>query len=57
MRLEDHFRNSSTVQRNERVRLAASFWNNGSAYDLLGFCGRLQHTAQNLSSKESGASV
>ena len=28
MRLEEHFESSSTLQRNERVRLAASFWNN-----------------------------
>ena len=36
MRLEDHFRNSSTVQRNERVRLAASFWNNVGAGMVIG---------------------
>jgi hypothetical protein len=28
MWLEDHFGSGSTLQRNERVRLAASFWNN-----------------------------
>ena len=28
MRLEEHFESSSTLQRNERVKLAASFWNN-----------------------------
>jgi len=27
MRLEEHFESSSTLQRNERVKLAASFWN------------------------------
>jgi hypothetical protein len=26
--LEDHFGSGSTLQRNERVKLAASFWNN-----------------------------
>jgi hypothetical protein len=32
MWLEDHFGNGSMLQRNERVKLAASFWNNiGSA--------------------------
>ena len=31
MRLDDHFASSSTVQRNERVKLAASFWNNVGA--------------------------
>ena len=36
MRLEDHFRGSSTVQRNERVRLAASFWNNVGAGMVIG---------------------
>jgi hypothetical protein len=29
--LEDHFGSGSTLQRNERVRLAASFWNNVEA--------------------------
>jgi hypothetical protein len=28
MWLEDHFGNGSVLQRNERVKLAASFWNN-----------------------------
>jgi F0F1-type ATP synthase assembly protein I len=28
MWLEDHFGSGSTLQRNERVKLAASFWNN-----------------------------
>jgi hypothetical protein len=33
MRLEEHFESSSTLQRNERVKLAAWFWNNvGSRY-------------------------
>src|SRR5262245_24762023 len=27
MRLEEHFESDSTLQRNERVQLAASFWN------------------------------
>jgi hypothetical protein len=27
MRLEEHFESSSTLQRHERVKLAASFWN------------------------------
>jgi hypothetical protein len=36
MRLEDHFRSSSTVQRNERVKLAASFWNNVGAGMVIG---------------------
>jgi hypothetical protein len=36
MRLEDHFGSSSTVQRNERVRLAASFWNNVGAGMVIG---------------------
>jgi hypothetical protein len=31
MRLEEHFESSSTLQRNERVKLAASFWNNVGA--------------------------
>ena len=30
MRLDDHFGNGSILQRNERVKLAASFWNNRS---------------------------
>jgi hypothetical protein len=28
MWLEDHFGSDSMLQRNERVKLAASFWNN-----------------------------
>jgi hypothetical protein len=36
MRLEDHFGSSSTVQRNERVKLAASFWNNEGASMVFG---------------------
>ena len=31
MRLDDHFGSGSTLQRNERVKLAASFWNNAGA--------------------------
>ena len=31
MRLEEHLENSSTLQRNERAKLAASFWNNVGA--------------------------
>jgi hypothetical protein len=31
MWLEDHFGNGSILQRNERVKLAASFWNNTGA--------------------------
>jgi hypothetical protein len=31
MWLEDHFGNGSMLQRNERVKLAASFWNNVGA--------------------------
>ena len=31
MRLDDHFGSDSTLQRNERVKLAASFWNNVGA--------------------------
>ncbi len=34
MWLEDHFGSGSVLQRNERVKLAASFWNNIGA----GFC-------------------
>jgi hypothetical protein len=38
MRLEEHFESSSTLQRNERVKLAASFWNNvGSGWSLAGW--------------------
>ena len=41
MRLDDHFGSSSTVQRNERVKLAASFWNNvGASMVLAGWQGR-----------------
>ena len=36
MRLDDHFGSSSTVQRNERVKLAASFWNNVGAGMVFG---------------------
>jgi hypothetical protein len=36
MRLEEHFGSSSTVQRNERVKLAASFWNNVGAGMVVG---------------------
>jgi hypothetical protein len=31
MRLEEHFESSSTLQRRERVKLAALFWNNVGA--------------------------
>jgi hypothetical protein len=41
MRLDDHFWSSSTVQRNERVKLAASFWNNvGAGMVFAGWRGR-----------------
>ncbi len=36
MRLEDHFGNGSMLQRNERVKLAASFWNNIGAGMVIG---------------------
>jgi hypothetical protein len=36
MRLEDHFGTGSTLQRNERVKLAASFWNNIGAGMVIG---------------------
>jgi hypothetical protein len=36
MRLEDHFGTGSTLQRNERVKLAASFWNNIGAGLVIG---------------------
>jgi hypothetical protein len=36
MWLEDHFGNGSMLQRNERVRLAASFWNNIGAGMVIG---------------------
>jgi len=35
-RLEDHFGNGSMLQRNERVKLAASFWNNIGAGMVIG---------------------
>jgi hypothetical protein len=34
--LEDHFGSGSTLQRNERVKLAASFWNNVGAGMVIG---------------------
>ncbi|MBV8227549.1 MAG: hypothetical protein JO232_20420 [Verrucomicrobia bacterium] len=34
--LEEHFENGSTLQRNERVKLAASFWNNVGAGMVIG---------------------
>jgi hypothetical protein len=36
MRLEEHFESGSTLQRNERVKLAASFWNNVGAGMVIG---------------------
>jgi hypothetical protein len=36
MRLEDHFGNGTMLQRNERVKLAASFWNNIGAGMVIG---------------------
>jgi hypothetical protein len=36
MWLEDHFGNGSMLQRNERVKLAASFWNNVGAGMVIG---------------------
>ena len=40
MRLEEHFESSSTLQRNERVKLAASFWNNvGAGMVIAGMAG------------------
>ena len=36
MRLEGHFESSSTLQRRERVKLAASFWNNVGAGMVIG---------------------
>jgi drug/metabolite transporter (DMT)-like permease len=36
MWLEDHFGSGSTLQRNERVKLAASFWNNVGAGMVIG---------------------
>jgi hypothetical protein len=34
--LEDHFGSGSILQRNERVKLAASFWNNIGAGMVIG---------------------
>jgi hypothetical protein len=42
MRLEDHFGNGSMLQRNERVKLAASFWNNIEAGMVIGGNGGLE---------------
>src|SRR4029077_10023691 len=40
MRLDDHFGSGSTIQRNERVKLAASFWNNvGAGMVIVGMAG------------------
>jgi hypothetical protein len=36
MWLDDHFGNGSILQRNERVKLAASFWNNVGAGMVIG---------------------
>ena len=36
MRLEEHFESSSTLQRNERVKLAASLWNKLRASMVIG---------------------
>jgi hypothetical protein len=36
MWLQDHFGNGSVLQRNERVKLAASFWNNIGAAMVIG---------------------
>src|ERR1700755_2275193 len=36
MRLDDYFGNGSILQRNERVKLAASFWNNIGAGMVIG---------------------
>jgi hypothetical protein len=36
MRLDDHFGSGSTLQRNERVKLAATFWNNVGAGMVIG---------------------
>src|SRR5258705_943829 len=36
MRLDDHFGSGSTLQRNERVKLAATFWNNVGAGLVIG---------------------
>jgi hypothetical protein len=52
MRLEEHFESSSTLQRNERVKLAASFWNNVGAGMVIGgmagaFFLAVRHLGQN----------
>ncbi len=39
MWLEDHFGSDSMLQRNERVKLAASFWNNIGAGMVIGGIG------------------
>ena len=40
MRLDDHFGSGSTLQRNERVKLAVSFWNNvGAGMVIVGMAG------------------
>ena len=40
MRLDDHFGSGSPLQRNERVKLAASFWNNvGAGMVVVGMAG------------------
>ena len=40
MRLDDHFGSGSTLQRNERVKLAATFWNNvGAGMVIAGMAG------------------
>jgi hypothetical protein len=40
MRLDDHFGSGPTLQRNERVKLAASFWNNaGAGMVIVGMAG------------------
>ena len=36
IQLEEHFESRSTLQRNERVKLAASFWNNVGAGMVIG---------------------
>ena len=40
MWLEDHFGSGSTLQRNERVKLAASFWNREN--DARNECGKAE---------------
>ena len=48
MRLDDHFGSGSTLQRNERVKLAASFWNNvGAGMVIVGIAGALWRLGQN----------